>query len=155
MTKVRSVPHSATFWQQSSCVGFPIWRQEIGPRKCNFFLPGSSHFCPQVEPGGANRTTLKEKRMKKIFGNLMLACVLTASMAAFAQDQMKQDTMKPDDAKQDTMKQDTMKNDQMKKDKKSKKAKKDAMKKDDMKKDSMKDDNMKKDDMKHDEMKSN
>jgi len=43
--------------------------------------------------------------MKKIFSSLMLACVLTASLAAFAQDQMKQDDMKKDDS---------MKNDQMK-----------------------------------------
>ena len=55
--------------------------------------------------------------MKKIFGSLMLMCALAASVAAFAQDQMKQDDMKKDDAQQDTMK-----NDQMKKDKKTKKA---------------------------------
>ena len=44
--------------------------------------------------------------MKKIFSTLLLACALTTSLAAFAQDQMKQDdTMKKDDS---------MKNDQMK-----------------------------------------
>src|ERR1017187_2269735 len=86
--------------------------------------------------------------MKKLFSSLMLACALTASMTAFAQDQMKQDNIKKDDAKLGKMN-----NDQMKKDKKSKKAaKKDAMKKDD----SMKKDDMKKDDnMKNDEMKNN
>ena len=42
--------------------------------------------------------------MKRIFSSLMLACALTASIAAFAQDQMKQDDMKKDDAKHDTMK---------------------------------------------------
>ena len=86
--------------------------------------------------------------MKKLLSRLMLACTLTASVAAFTQDQMSQDSMKKDDSKQDTMK-----NDQMKKDKKSKKtAKKDSMKKDDMQEDSMKDDN-KKNEMKQDEMK--
>jgi pentapeptide MXKDX repeat protein len=66
--------------------------------------------------------------------SLLLACVLTASMAAFAQDQMKQDDMKNDHVKQDDMKSDQMKHETMKKDQKSKKvAKKDAMKKVEMK----------------------
>ena len=44
--------------------------------------------------------------MKKILSSLTLTCILAASMAAFAQDQMQQqDTMKKDDS---------MKNDQMK-----------------------------------------
>jgi pentapeptide MXKDX repeat protein len=47
--------------------------------------------------------------MKRIFNSLLLACALTASATAFAQDQMKQD---------DTMKKgDGMKKDQMKSDK--------------------------------------
>jgi pentapeptide MXKDX repeat protein len=121
--------------------------------RCNFLPHHSSHLSPQVRnpPAGAKSTDIQGEFMKRLLSSLMLTCVLTLSMAAFAQDQMKQDDMKKDDAKQDTMK-----NDQMKKDKKSKKAaKKDAMKKDDMKKDNMKDDNMKKDDMKKDEMKNN
>ena len=40
--------------------------------------------------------------MKRILSTLTLTCVLAASLAAFAQDQMKQDDMKKDDAKQDT-----------------------------------------------------
>ena len=88
--------------------------------------------------------------MKKIFGSLMLMCVLAASMAAFAQDQMTQNDMKNDDAQHDTMK-----NDKMKKDKKSKKASKnDQMKHNDMKQDNMKHDDMNKDDMKKDEIKN-
>jgi pentapeptide MXKDX repeat protein len=67
--------------------------------------------------------------------SLLLACVLTASMAAFAQDQMKHD-----DTKNDQMKHETMKKDQ-----KSKK----AAEKDAMKKDNTKNDNMKKDEMKN------
>ena len=47
--------------------------------------------------------------MKKILSSLTLACALTASMAAFAQDQAKQDDMKKDDAQHDTMKNDSMK----------------------------------------------
>ena len=54
--------------------------------------------------------------MQKFLSSLMLACTLTASVAAFTQDQMSQDSMKKDDSKQDTMK-----NDQMKKETKSKK----------------------------------
>ena len=37
--------------------------------------------------------------MKKLFGNLLLMCVLSSAMAAFAQDQMKKDDMKKDDMK--------------------------------------------------------
>jgi len=43
--------------------------------------------------------------MNKIFSRLLLACALTVSLSAFAQDQMKQDDSKKDD---------TMKNYQMK-----------------------------------------
>jgi pentapeptide MXKDX repeat protein len=49
--------------------------------------------------------------MKKLFSSLMLACALTTSMTAFAQDQMKQDDMKKDDSmKHDGLKKDDMKN---------------------------------------------
>jgi pentapeptide MXKDX repeat protein len=100
----------------------------------------SSDVCPQVRTLLPAKSELHSPNfiqgdtMKKIFSSLTLACVLAASLAAFAQDQMKQDDMKKDDAKPDTMKSDSMK-----KDKKSKKAaKKDAMKKDEMKKDETK-----------------
>jgi pentapeptide MXKDX repeat protein len=128
-----------------------VFKGFIAP-PCNFLSYRESHLCPHVRTAaGANRITFQGDNMKKIFSSLMLACVLTASLAAFAQDQMKQDDMKKDDAKQDTMNKD-----QMKKDKKSKKAaKKDAMKKDSMKDDNMKKDDMKKDDMKKDEMQNN
>jgi pentapeptide MXKDX repeat protein len=122
--------------------------------QCNFLGYRTSH----LRPAGANLpdylTHSTEKIMKKIFGSLALACILTASMSAFAQDSMKQDS-----SQQDTMKKDnSMKNDSMKKDdskKTSKKAK--AAKKDNMKNDNMKkDDNMKHDDtMKNDQMKQN
>ena len=48
--------------------------------------------------------------MKKFVGSLIVACILAAPMAAFAQDTMKKD--------------DTMKHDEMKKEKKEKKEKK-------------------------------
>jgi pentapeptide MXKDX repeat protein len=118
---------------------------------CNFLLSWPSYVCPQVRPAGESNL-IQGETMTKIFSSLMLTCVLTASMAAIAQDQMKADEMKKDDAQHDTMKNDQMKHDDMKKDKKSKRAaKKDAMKKDDMKHDDMKKD----DNMKHDEMKNN
>jgi pentapeptide MXKDX repeat protein len=128
-----------------------------------FPSPAHPNCSPQVQPCRTTElnTHLKgEHTMKKLFSSFALACMLTASLSAFAQDAMKQDSMKQDTAQQDSMKKDdSMKNDSMKKDdKKSKKAKKDAMKKDDkMKKDdSMKHDDMKKDDsMKNDQMKQN
>ena len=49
--------------------------------------------------------------MKKTVGKLMAMCVLTVSVAAFAQSG---DAMKQDDKKQDSMKNDNMKNDNMK-----------------------------------------
>jgi pentapeptide MXKDX repeat protein len=123
---------------------------------CNFRTAGTSHISLQVKPAGLStqKPYLKEKMMKKIFGSFALACILTASMAAFAQSSG--DSMKQDSTSQDSMKKDdSMKNDSIKKDdtKKTKKTKKkDAMKKDD----SMKKDDMKKDDsMKNDPMKQN
>jgi pentapeptide MXKDX repeat protein len=114
-------------------------------------LRGTSHIRLQVKPAGrSNSNTHQEKIMKKIFGSFALACILTASMAAFAQDTMKQDSSQDSMKKDDSMKNDSMKKDDSKKSKKMKK--KDAMKKDD----SMKKDDMKKDDsMKHDDMKQN
>lgn len=120
---------------------------------CNFRPTGSSHLCLQVRTCLPRKSKLTQvDTMKKILSTLSLTCVLAASMAAFAQDQMKQD-----DSKKGTSQQNSMQNDQMKKDtKKSKKAaKKDAMKKDNMKQNNMKDDNMKKDDTKNDTMKPN
>jgi pentapeptide MXKDX repeat protein len=106
---------------------------------------------PQVKPADIDKEFFLGENMKKTFGSWMLMCVLTASMAAFAQDQMKQDDIKKNDAQHDTMK-----NDQMKNDKKAKKAsKKDHMGKDSMKQDNMKHDDMKKDDAKKDDMKQN
>ena len=40
--------------------------------------------------------------MKKIFGSLILACILAAPMAVFAQDAMKQDSTKQDTIKKTT-----------------------------------------------------
>src|SRR5579862_3447991 len=106
---------------------------------CNF--PTSPHIPSQPADKSCRsiklNTHLKEKTMKKIFGSFALACILMASLSAFAQDSMKQDSMSQDSSKQDTMKKDdTMKNDSMKDDsmkkdtkktKKTKAAKKDAI----------------------------
>jgi hypothetical protein len=104
------------------------------PRSCcNFSFDGESDLRLQVQ---ACRTTelkdlLEGETMKKIVGSLMLACILAAPMATFAQDTTKTDMTKQDKA---------MKKDQAKKDKEAKKAakkeqkKEDKMKKDDAKK---------------------
>jgi pentapeptide MXKDX repeat protein len=72
--------------------------------------------------------TLQGETMKKIVGSLMLACMLAAPMATFAQDTMKKD----DTAKKDEMKKEKKEKKEKKKaEKKEKKEKKDEMKKDD------------------------
>jgi pentapeptide MXKDX repeat protein len=87
--------------------------------------------------------------MNKAICRLMAMCLLSASLAGFAQssDSMKQDQGHPDQTKQDNgmKKDDSMKHDQMKDSKKAKKAKKTKNSGDSMKKDnSMKhDDQMK------------
>jgi pentapeptide MXKDX repeat protein len=114
---------------------------------------------PIFRPAGTNlpdyRTHSTENIMKRVFGSLALACILTASMSAFAQDSMKQDTSQQDTMKKDNSN-DSMKNDSMKKDDSKKTNKKAKTKKDNMKNNNMKDDNMKHDDnMKNDQTKPN
>ncbi|MGB8582369.1 MAG: hypothetical protein WCD47_16230 [Candidatus Sulfotelmatobacter sp.] len=65
--------------------------------------------------------------MKRFFGSFALACILMASISAFAQDSMKQDSTSQDSSNQDTMKKDDSMKKDTKKTKKTKAAKKDTI----------------------------
>jgi pentapeptide MXKDX repeat protein len=84
----------------------------------------------RCRPAGRPNSSLTQgENMKKIVGSLLMACILAAPMAAFAQDK-KDDSMK----KEDSMKKDEMKKEKKEKKKEAKeekKEKKDEMKKDD------------------------
>jgi pentapeptide MXKDX repeat protein len=97
----------------------------------------------------ADRNQIQGGPMKKIFSTLALACILAASLSAFAQDQMKQDDKQ--NAKQN-QKQNAMQNDKVK-DGQTKAAPKKTNKV--VRKDSAKKDEMKQDNTKNDQMKQN
>src|SRR2546426_6730530 len=134
-------------WTERPCN--PSANKSAAVQSVTFLISHESHQRPSlafrvnITPGGC---------MKKLITKFMAMCLLSVSLAAFAQsgdtkqDEMKQDDMKQDQMKHDDMKKDDMKKDEMKKDKKSKKSKK--AKKDEMKHDEMKHDDMSKDDTK-------